>query len=157
MPIQSRNQSPNKLLEKAKNIINSESLEIETGDTIWCIFDYDDFDKVIQENIYLRKFKNIKKVISTRCFEIWYLQHYRYSTKVHTTTKAIEKELSHYIDKGYSKTKDYFDLLIGKHEKAIKNAKKLEEYHVKANNVHHTSNANPSTDVYKIVEFIKDF
>ena len=90
--------------------------------------------------------------LSNPCFEIWYLLHFRYSTKSYCSNDEVIKELSAYIQ-DYSKSKDVFGLIIGNLETAMKNTKKLEDYHFE-NGTLDAIKKIPSTEVYKIVDKI---
>lgn len=156
-PSKTKNQAPDKLLKYASGLINEYDLDFESGDTIWCVFDYDDFDEKIKNSINLKKYKNIEKIISTRCFELWYYLHFNYSAKFIKSTTELEKLLTEILKQEYNKNKDYFSILLDKQNIAIKNAKKLEKYHTDAGNKLQTKDANPSTNVFKLVQFLNDF
>ena len=117
----------------------------------WIVFDRDkvvNFDDIIRE----AEAEGVSVGWSNPCFEIWYLLHFRYSTKSYCSNDEVIKELSAYIQ-DYSKSKDVFELIIGKLETAFKNAKKLEDYHFE-NGTLDAIKKIPSTEVYKIVDKI---
>lgn len=130
----------------------------EKGDRAFCVFDTD-VDPKKQKNIqdarsYCKEQK-IEVIYSNPCFEIWYLLHYTYSTRAFNKNEEILSALAKYIQ-NYQKNQDYFESLLPKMKTAIKNAKRLEQYH--AENHHLTEmTRNPSTQIYKIVElFVSD-
>lgn len=54
----------------------------------------------------LARQNNISVFLSNPCFEIWYLLHFRYSTKLYGSNEEVIKELGSYIS-DYSKVKMY--------------------------------------------------
>ena len=94
--------------------------------------------------------------LSNPCFELWYLLHFVYSTSELPTYKAVEQKLSTPVHiPNYDKREDYFDKLEKNMDTAIKNAKKLKQFHVeqgKSNLFDVTTN--PYTNVWELVEFI---
>lgn len=126
------------------------------GDFAYCIFDTDEKpykDIQIKEAIQLASNHNIEIILSSPCFEEWILCHFDKSTKELSNKEAfkhVQKYIPHY-DKNYNV---YFDI-VDKTDVGIQNAKYKEEYlrgqGKNLNSVH----ANPSTQVYKIVERIR--
>lgn len=130
----------------------------QLGDKAYCVID-SDFNEIKNEQIAKAekkaKTKNIEVIVSGPCFEIWYLCHFIYSTKQYASNEEVIKELEKYIH-GYTKSKeDVYDILLSLQEKAIANAKRLEEYNVQNNKKIHSVEFMPSTEVYKIIESIK--
>lgn len=93
----------------------------------------------------MAKQNNVSLYLSNPCFEIWYLLHFRYSTKPYCSNDEAIKELNNYIS-DYSKSKDVFELIVG-------NSKKLEDYHLSNGTIDRIKKI-PYTDVYKIVEML---
>lgn len=128
------------------------------GDKAYCVLD-SDFGKNKAEKIIKvckrAKAKNIEVIISSPCFEIWYLCHFIYSTKQYSSNEEVIKELIKYIPE-YTKSKEgIFEILLPKQEIAINNAKKLENYNLQNKKIKHTVEFMPSTEIYKIIEHIK--
>lgn len=121
-------------LEKADQLI------VDGVDKVYAIIDIDD---IVTKRLF-EKYKNeIKKrsddikegkliiIVCNPCFEIWFLLHYKYSTKQYRRCSGLEADLRNHID-GYSKNREYLKkakiystlrpLLF---EKAIPNSKKL--------------------------------
>lgn len=149
-----KNQSPDKLLEFALEKEREYDLDYGTEDSLWCVFDFDDFEEKVKNNIYRKKYRNINKIVSNRCFELWYFLHYRYSTKFIENTGQIEKELTKVLGKEYQKSKSYFYDVLDHQKEAIRNGKKLEQYHHKIGNKTYTKEHNPYTDMHRIVEHL---
>ena len=132
------------LLKTAKQ----EELDLKQGDILACFIDVDfkrGREKELRAAIKLAKQNNVSLYLSNPCFEIWYLLHFRYSTKPYCSNDEAIKELNNYIS-DYSKSKDVFELIVG-------NSKKLEDYHLSNGTIDRIKKI-PYTDVYKIVEML---
>ena len=140
----------NNLLKQAREM----DLSAEIGDIAFCIVDTDaNKDKQDKIDSACSKQTSLVWVItSTPCFEEWFLCHYRYSTKPLTSDSAI-KEMKRYCP-GYEKKKNIFPLIQANTANAVENAKKLEQYHIADEKKLQSADCNPSTEVYKVVEFI---
>ena len=140
----------NQLIKQADEM----DLSVDLGDKAYCIIDTDtDRSKQAQIDIACSKQTDLVQVItSSPCFEEWFLCHFRMSTGYQTSSDAIS-ELRAFIP-GYEKSNDVFSQIQIKTNDAIKNAKRLEQYHQQEGRKIQTVESNPSTEVYKIVEFI---
>ena len=131
----------------------------KAGDKAYCVFDSDFVDsknKQIASADKIAKKNNLSLIVSSPCFEIWYLCHYEYSTKAFGSNEEVISELRKRIP-SYDKNKDdMYELLQPKQDKAIENAKKLEEYNLQCGKIPHTVEFIPSTDVYRIIETITE-
>lgn len=92
--------------------------------------------------------------VSNPCFEVWYLLHFDYSTHSFSSNSEVINNLKQYIPK-YQKNGDYFMLLVDKTPKAIRNTKRLSDYHEEQGHRWISVHCNPQTDVYKIVELLE--
>jgi hypothetical protein len=135
--------------------------ELEKGDMAVCLID-SDFDsarnsaiRATEEMIPRKDGVPVYLIVSAPSFEMWYLCHFAYSTRQYQNSEELMKELSRYIPE-YEKSKDvYDDCLKGKEATAIQNAQKLEAY-CKGNGWRpHTVEYMPSTEMYKVMEWIK--
>lgn len=141
-------------------VLNKEVKKLtEKEDIAFCIFDS---DVSVSKNIQISKAKNkinnkkIKLIMSSPCIEIWFLNHFQYSTRCYNSNDEVIKELKKYI-KSYNKGKDIFEDINGKIHSAIDNSKNMEKYHLELGRASHTIECNPSTDVYKVVEEIMKY
>lgn len=66
-------------------------------------------------------------IVSSPCFEIWYICHFQYSTKQYQNPDEVLSHLRQFIP-DYEKSKDVYASLQGKEDVAIRNAQKLEKY-----------------------------
>ncbi len=141
----------NDLVKSAKK----SELDEDYGDMKVCLMDVDYLKNrkiTLQKAIEISEKENVKLCLSNPCFEIWFLLHYRYSTRQYSSNNEIVKELQQYIP-DYKKSKDIFDTLWPNLDEAIKNAMKLEENHIR-NNVKSRLEKIPSSEVYGLIEIL---
>lgn len=139
------------LLKSAKQ----EELDLKDGDMLACFIDVDfkkGRDQELRAAMKLSRQNNISVFLSNPCFEIWYLLHFRYSTKLYGSNEEVIKELGCYIS-DYSKSKDVYNLIENKIDQALLNTKRLESYHLE-NGTNDRLKKLPSTEAYKLIEMI---
>lgn len=144
---------PVSLVRQTIHKVNDLALDLLEDDIAYCVFDADiklDKNKQILEAINLAKENNIIPIVSIPCVELWFLLHYEYSTAIVNNNEVIER-LKKYYPK-YEKNCNIYPSINDKLNKAISNAKKLERYQLENNNQLQTVEANPYTEMYKIVE-----
>ena len=133
-------------------------LGLEEDDLAFCLVDGDvdpSKDRQIAEADKLAKDTAAKQIVSNPCFEIWYLNHYLFTTRQFHSNAEVEAALLA-VFPGYSKSRtDMYDQTKDKLQTAVKNAKKQEMHCVGAGNKPHTSAFQPSTEVYRIIEVIQ--
>ena len=76
--------------------------------------------------------------------------HYEYTTAVISSDDVIARLKRHYTK--YEKNCNIYPYIKDRIDKAINNAKKLEQYQKQNNRVLQSVEANPYTEMYKIVE-----
>ena len=149
------NTDPLKLVKMLIKEIDELKLDLQDDDVAYCIFDTD-FDpnknKIIEEAIQLARKNNIKIITSSPCFELWFLLHYDYTT-ANMDSEEVIKRLKEYYPK-YEKNINIYPDIIKEIDLAIDRAKKLEKYQTDNNRRIGTVEANPNTEVYKIVEYL---
>ena len=122
----------------------------------FCVFDTDIGDekqKQIDAAVIKASKKNVEIILSNPCFEIWFLQHFGYSTKEYKSNGEVLRTLEGFIPE-YEKNSDPFVILNPLTAEAIRNSKKLEKYHDDLGHRSKSMERNPSTEVYKIIEKI---
>lgn len=137
--------------------IQAFDLDREFGDKVYCLIDSDygkEREKELRKVIDLAKKKDIRVAISNPTFEIWFLLHFRYSTKSYINNNELLNELKNYIPE-YHKSKDVFMNLFQKTPKAIENSAKLENYHDKNCNFDIMQRC-PSTQLPELVEVLME-
>lgn len=149
------NTDPLKLVKMLIKEIDELKLDLQDDDVAYCIFDTDvdpNKNKIIEEAIQLAKKNNIKIITSSPCFELWFLLHYDYTT-ANMDSEEVIKRLKEYYPK-YEKNINIYPDIIKEIDLAIDRAKKLEKYQTDNNRRIGTVEANPNTEVYKIVEYL---
>lgn len=147
-------------LKMVKDIIKTmrlKDIDVKYGDKIYCVFDSDEDenkDLQIKKAIALARKHNIEIIVSNPCFEEWFLCHFKYTTRYLNGDKVIEK-LKCYIP-NYDKNIDVFPIVDKFTEVGIKNAKKQIKYHKSLGRDVNLTQSNPCTNVYKIIEEIRD-
>lgn len=148
---------PINLVEHTLVKVKEESLDLTGDDRAFCMFDTDVKpikDLQISEAIRLAIENNIIPIVSAPCVEVWFLLHYRYSTAQYSSNEEVIDELKKYCA-GYNKSYDIYPLIFGNTSKAISNAKKLEKFQLENGRKLQSVEANPYTEVYKIMEEIQ--
>ena len=130
-------------------------LDLRDGDVAYCVFDTDidlNKNKIIEEAIRLAMKNHIKIITSSPCIELWFLLHYDYTT-ANMSSESVIKRLKKFYPQ-YEKNVNIYPDIIENLDTAIKRAKKLEKYQLDNNRRIGTVEANPNTELYKIVEYL---
>ena len=146
---------PMKLVRNLEKEMRKREISLKNGDKVFCVFDVDmDYkkNKVIEEAKEFASKNGIQIITSTPCVELWFLLHYDYTTAP-LTNNEVMKRLKKYYPK-YEKNINIYMDINSKTSKAIENAKKLENYQKENNKIIGTVEANPNTEIYKIVEYL---
>ena len=139
-----------KLLSKE---IDKRDIDLSNGDIAFCVFDTDvntKKNKIIKDAINLAKEKGIRIITSTPCIELWSLLHFEYTT-ARLSNNSVIKRLKKYLPK-YEKNINIFPDIKDKVYEAIDRAKRLESFQLQNNKIISMVEANPNTEMYKIVE-----
>lgn len=146
---------PKHIVKYAEERMNSKwSIDFDEGDGIWCAFDVDENSNSDIKNAYEHaKTKNIQIALSNPCFELWFLLHHKQIFSPISRHDTI-RELKTFI-KDYEKNEKINHLLKDKLSNAISRAKKLNDTHQKKRTELISRDSNPSTQVFKLVEFIQ--
>ena len=139
-----------KLLSKE---IDKRDIDLSNGDIAFCVFDTDintKKNKIIEDAINLAKEKGIRIITSTPCIELWFLLHFEY-TAARLSNNSVIKRLKKYLPK-YQKNINIFPDIKDKVYEAIERAKRLERFQLQNNKMIGMVEANPNTEMYKIVE-----
>lgn len=153
------------LVRKAIEHQKKDQLSASIGDSVWVVADGDvNFNNPDPVNTRSKQLEKVRKtaersdvhmVISNPCFELWYLLHFRYTTKYLKDYEAAKKELVTYFPE-YEKTDDVYAQLLPHLEQAIQNARQLELYHIENGDMLPFSiGTNPYTEVYRLIEELK--
>lgn len=150
--------SPVQLAERL--IIETNNLELQADDLAVCLVDSDfDSSKDVQLKRADQKLQKasrnrcgLRLIVSSPCFEKWYLCHFSSSSRNYNSSKDLLKELVSWIPNYKKSDNVYPQYLKGKTRTAISNAKKLEENCINSGLCLHTVSFSPSTEVYKVFE-----
>ena len=137
---------------------DAEKMCTDPGDRAFAVFDTDtDIRKQVQVNEAVRLARNnsIEIITSTPCFEVWFLQHFKYSTHAFNFGDEVIRELRRYIP-NYEKSNPPVEILRQDTSVAVDRAKALELYHDEQGRQLHEINRNPSTLAHIIVELLID-
>jgi hypothetical protein len=132
-----------------------QDLDIKGGDSIWCVFDCDENTDDSISKAYKNAGKSINMCLSNPSFELWFLLHFSYvdtSLQNEGLIELLKRQIA-----GYSKNSDYFQALEPLTDTAVKNAKRLEKLHLDNGTDLNSTQSNPSTQVYRIIEVIQQF
>lgn len=144
---------PENLVKQTIKKVKDLDLDLESDDKAYCIFDTDTKKRKnsqIDMAIKLAKSNNIGIITSSPCIELWFLLHFEYTTGYMTSDCAIERLKTHFPK--YSKNCDIFSEIKSKTSLAYDRAKKLEKYQVSNGNDIKSVEANPHTEVYKVID-----
>lgn len=132
-------------------------LDLTDGDEAFCVFDTDVDpmkNNIINDAKKLAYDNNIKIISSTPSIELWFLLHFEYTTASMNNKDLIRRLKEHYHN--YDKNVDIYPDIGDRTNEAIEKAKKLEKYQLDNEKEIGTVEANPNTEVYKIVEELCD-
>jgi len=88
-------------------------------------------------------------LLTNPSFEVWYLMHFRYSTKQYVSSAEVVKELRKYV-KDYEKNSSMVERLEPMREQAVTRAIRAEAYHTAAGRERWERNS--GTEAYKVVK-----
>lgn len=149
---------PRNMFSELKKYCLEHDINKEYGDKIYLFMDSD----LKEEKIEV--LKSIKKecekigadiILSVPTFEIWFLNHFRYSTKEFKSGDDVLKELKRYII-DYKKGNNYYSLLSDKINYAVTNSNKLEKHHIDSNKDLLSNECNPYSGVHKVISGIEE-
>lgn len=151
---------PLQIVNNLISYMEDRDISVKKGDKIFCVFDSDvEASKQTRiEQAYAKASKKgIEFIVSVPSFEVWYLYHYKNTTHEFNSNEELIRMLKRYIP-NYEKSKDIFKEINNNVDVAIQNSKFAKTHHGIADgqaitNILH----NPSTDVYKVIEYIESF
>jgi len=152
LKIKAKGKDPISLMKYAKYLKENE-FALSRNDKIYCIYDVNSTSekslKIAQE---LAKNIGLTPCISNPCFELWFLLHFAYSTSGLSSYSDVKRDLIKYISR-YDKSMDVHDQLLPKQPNAIRHAKELDNHHKRVG-ICSIRGCNPSTEIYKLVEYL---
>jgi len=139
------------------DFINVEDIKSEYGDKIFLLIDTDineNKQRQINEAKEICSRHGIELITSTPSFEYWYILHYEYTSKSYQNSKQVKKEMKLKIS-NYSESLNIYPMIEKNTDRAIENAKRIEEYNIINGKDIDSDTANPHTSVYRVVEELK--
>lgn len=140
------------------NFIKKEDIKCEYGDKIFLLIDTD-----INQNkdVQIREAKKrcekygIEMITSTPTFEFWYILHFSYTTKIYKDSQQVKNDIKSKIE-NYSESFDIYPFIKDNTNEAVKNAKLIEKNHINNGKLIDSEDANPHTNVYRVIEKIRE-
>lgn len=149
---------PVKILKNTIRTAKAEEISSKRGDLAISIFDLD-LDNSKKDQLSQAKELSAKSrimiVTSNPCFEVWYLEHFGYTSKSFNSNAELIEELKINIPK-YQKNNCDFDLLYPLTDDAIRNCERLDAHHKENSSEEPFEFNNPRTDIYRIIKLILD-
>ncbi|MDD5530570.1 MAG: RloB family protein [bacterium] len=146
------------LLEEAIRLKNEAYRRGKSYNEVWCVFDRDsnpaqNFNRAFQ----LAEDNKIRIAYSNEAFELWYVLHFKYLT-TQWGRAQYSHDLNNLLPHPYKKnsTTMYTDLEENQ-ETAIKNAKRLLDWHKGCKGRLNPEQDKPSTTVHRLVERLNEF
>lgn len=145
---------PIKIVRNTIKKASHEEISKRHGDLAVSIFDLD-LDRSKEKQLLVAKAiankHGVKIITSNPCFEVWYLEHFGYTSKPFASSEAVIKELKRKLPE-YQKNKCDINQLYPKTKDAIHNSKRLIEHHKR--NGKNDAFSNPNTNVFEVVEVL---
>ncbi|KUE73160.1 hypothetical protein AUQ37_03430 [Candidatus Methanomethylophilus sp. 1R26] len=112
--------NPRKLLRYTATQIKNRGIDIKRGDRAFCVFDTDYNPQEELERVSAQAIRRgISLIVSKPCFETVFLAHFGYDLSLLRNPADTQSALEKFIP-DYSKTGDYWDLLLKKRSAAEK-------------------------------------
>ena len=131
-------------------------LDAQSGDAAFCLVD-SDIDPIKDrqlERADAEAGENMELVVSSPCFEVWYLCHFTTSTRQYNSNSEVLKALKEHIPDYRKEMPGIWDAIGTETDIAIRNARYLELQCLEKGLKRHTVAFTPSTEVYKIMELL---
>lgn len=143
------------MLDALKKECDNHDIKEEYGDKSFVVLDLDVNDKKAKDIMSLSVDDQAKFIISNPCFEIWYLNHFEYSTKQYSSSKEVKRYLKKEYVHDYSEKKDMKSILEGKLSTAINNSRQQIKTGINNGYDWPSDDFNPRSDVVELIELIK--
>jgi hypothetical protein len=135
--------SPKQAIEYARKLMAGDS---RSFDEVWCVVDVDEFD--IVDAATAAKRAKVSLAVSNPCFEVWLLLHHADCTSHCDDYEDVAARLKKHVGE-YDKSRLNFAAYRDKIDDAVQRARKLDP-------TGKAFTANPSTNVWRLVERIRE-
>jgi len=102
----------------------------------------------------MAKSKGFIPIISSPCFELWFFNHFSYSTRDFSSKELIRELRKKDKIPNYRKNKNVYEKIKKYENIAIKNSKSQKEYHLSLGKNIESFGCNPLTNVDEIFKII---
>lgn len=156
VPISSKHKAAEHLVKHARALLSQSDYYPKDGDQLWCVFDRDDNkDHELRTAVEYAEKHGYKIAYSNPSFEYWYLLHFEKRNGYLKDCDAVIDILKSkgYLP-GYEKSTDVFVQLQEQQRAAIQRAKDRVAQLERDKVVIVSSDSNPATTVYTLVEFL---
>ena len=148
---------PVHMVKVLKDACREHGVGEEPGDKAFCIVDADvnpDKNSQLALADSMSEKDGILLIVSSPCFEVWCLCHYGCSSTHYQSSSAVVEDLQKKLP-GYRKNGEgLYKVLAADTTTAIANAKILEKACIEAGYIPHTVEFSPSSEIYKVVEYL---
>jgi hypothetical protein len=157
IPVTSQYKDALHLVKNAKTAIGDKEFRPEDRDQLWCVFDRDEnTDAKLREAEQLAKKHGYNIAFSNPAFELWFLLHFAdYRAYIDDADKLIGLLQEAGRLPNYSKSGDYYNVLLPKLEQAVDRANALQKFHTENGKQLLEREANPCTTVDRLVELLR--
>lgn len=158
VPISSKHKAAEHLVKHARSLISQADYYPKDGDQLWCVFDRDDNkNHELQAAVVYAEKYGYKIAYSNPSFEYWYLIHFE---KRNGYLKDCDAVIDILKSKGYlpiyDKSTDVFAVLQEHQQTAVQWAKERVAQLEQDKVVMLSTDSNPATTVYALVEFLNN-
>ena len=156
VPMTSKYTAAEHLVKNAKGLLSHADYFPKDGDQLWCVFDRDDNTNAQLKAAGEHADKNGYKIAySNPSFEYWYLLHFvKHNGYLKDSNAVIEQLKKKDCLEKYEKSTDVFDTLLPHQTEAIQRAKERVQQLEKDKIIVLSSDSNPVTTVYELVEYL---
>lgn len=141
------------LVDYTKNLVKSYKKDGFLFDQVWCVFDRDDFTSTFNDAIRKAESLGYRAAYSNEAFELWYLLHFIYFDTGISRRDYIKKLNQHLGYKYKKNSREMYNVLLEKQDKAIQNAERLLQNYSQRN----PNRNNPSTTVHMLVKELNQY
>ena len=129
----------------------------EPGDKAFCLVDTDvnpDKNEQLAKADSMSRKDGTLLIVSSPCFEVWCLCHYGSNSTHYQNNAAVVDDLLKKLPMYRKNGEGLYRALASETEVAITNAKALEKACIDAGFTPHTVEFSPSSEIYKVVEYL---
>lgn len=148
---------PENIVHNTAKKAKEEELSYKNGDMAISIFDLD-LDLAKEGKLKKAKESAASKGIilctSNPCFEVWFIEHFGYTSKPFTSSSEVVKCLKKLMP-DYCKNLTDYEQIYARTQNAVANCMLLAEHHMKDGAQNLQEFNNPQTEVYKLIQILE--